>query len=104
TRANARRSVVPVTLSSIGMFGPTAIGASGPSPAGASRSLQTLLSGQHVPGFGARVCVHPRIVAWPHDRVRENRSVALCCGELEWSDDGDRFASPRRNVSGTEFG
>ena len=53
-------------------------GFSGPSPAGASRSLQTLLSRQHIPAFGARVCMHPRIVAGPHDGVRENRSVALC--------------------------
>ena len=79
-------------------------GSSGPSPVGASRSLQTLLSRQHVPAFGARVCMHPRIVSGPHDSVRENRSVALCCGKLQWPDDGDRFTSPRRSVSGSEFG
>ena len=67
-------------------------GSSGPSPVGASRSLQTLLPREHVPAFGARVCMHPRTVAGPHDRVRENRSVALCCGKLQRPDDGD--ASP----------
>jgi hypothetical protein len=48
--------------------------------------------------------MHPRIVAGPHDSVRENRSVALCCGKLQWSDDGDSFTSPRSGVSGTDFG
>ena len=79
-------------------------GSSGPSPVGAGRSLQTLLSRQNVPAFGARVSMHPRIVARPHDSVRENRSVALCCGKLQWSDDGDSFTSPRGSVSGPEFG
>jgi len=79
-------------------------GSSGSSPAGAGRSLQTLLPGQHVPAFGARVRMHPRIVAGPHDSVREHRSLALCCGKLQWSDDGDSFTAPRGSVSGTEFG
>ena len=68
-------------------------GSSGPSPVGASRSLQTLLSRPHVPAFGTRVCMHPRIVAGPHDSVRENGSEALCGGKLQWSDDGDSFTS-----------
>ena len=78
-------------------------GSSGPSPVGASRSLQTLLSRQHVPAFRARVCMHSGTVSGPHDRVRENRSVALCCGKLQRPDDGDGFTSPRRTVSGPEF-
>ena len=79
-------------------------GSSGPSHVGAGRSLQTLLSRQHLPAFGARVCMHPRIVAGPHDSVRENRSVAVCCGKLQWSDDGDSFTSPRSTVSRPECG
>jgi hypothetical protein len=75
-------------------------GSSGPSPVGASRSLQTLLSRQHVPALGAGVCMHPRTVAGPHDSVRENRGVARCCGKLQWSDDGDRLTSSRGSVRG----
>ena len=104
TRANARRSVVPVTFSSIGIFDRTVMVPPARALLAPVRSLQTLLSRQHVPAFGARVCMHPRIVAGPHDSVRENRSVALCCGKLQWSDDGDRFTSPRSRVSGSEFG
>src|SRR5688572_3213194 len=70
----------------------------------ASRSLQTLLSRQHVPAFGAGVCMHPRIVAGPHYSVGENRGVALCRGKLQRSDDGDGFTSPRSSVAGPEFG
>src|SRR5687767_5828286 len=73
------------------------------SPDSASRSLQTLLSRQHVPAFGARVCMHPRIVAGPHYGVRENRGVALRCGTLQGSDDGDGSTSPRSTVSGPEL-
>ena len=47
--------------------------------------------------------MHPRLVARPHDSVRENRRVALCGGKLERSDDGDSFTSPRDSVSGPEF-
>jgi hypothetical protein len=79
-------------------------GSAGPCLGGASRSVQTLLSRQHVPSFRARVCMHPRIVAGPHDRVREHGGVAPCCGKQQWADDGDGFASSRGRVSGTEFG
>ena len=78
-------------------------GSSGPSPVGASRCLQTLLSRQHVPAFRARVRMHSGTVPGPHDRVGENRSVALCCGKLQRPDDGDGFTGPRRTVSGPEF-
>ena len=78
-------------------------GSSGPGPGSASRSLQALLSRQHVPAFGARVCMHSGIVSGPHDSVREHRCVALCCGKLQRPDDGDGFTSPRRTVSGPEF-
>ena len=74
-----------------------------PSPVSARRSLQALLSCQHVPAFGAWVCMHPRLVARPHDSVRENRRVALCCGKLERPDDGDSLTAPRGSVSGPEF-
>ena len=67
-------------------------------------SLQALLSRQHVPAFGTRVRMDPRIVARPHDSVRQHRSVAPGCGKLQWSDDRDRFTSPRGSVSWTEFG
>ena len=79
-------------------------GAAGPALGGASRRLQTLLAREYLPAFGAGVCMHPRTVAGPHDSVREHRSVAACCGKLQWSYDGDRFASPRGSVSGTELG
>src|SRR5450432_3167773 len=79
-------------------------GSSSPSPVRASRSLQTLFSREHVPAFGAGVCMHPRTVARPHDGVRENRTVALCRGKLQGSDDGDSFTPSRSNVSGPEFG
>src|SRR5882672_3286582 len=79
-------------------------GSSGASPVGASRSLQALLSRQHVPALGPRVCMYSRAVAGPHDSVRENRSVALCCGKAQRSDDGDCFTSPRSGVSGPKFG
>jgi hypothetical protein len=78
-------------------------GSPGPSPVSAGRSLQTLVSRQDVPAFGPRVCMHSGIVSGPHDSVRENRSVALCCRKLQRPDDGNGFTSPRRTVSGPEF-
>ena len=57
-------------------------------------SLQALLSREHIPTLRAWVCVHPRVVTGSHDSIGENRSVALCCGKLQWSDDGDGFTSP----------
>ncbi len=75
-----------------------------PSPVSAGRSLQTLLARKHVPAFGTRVYMHPRLVARPHDSVRKNRTVALCCGKLQRSDDGNSFASARSGISGPEFG
>ena len=78
-------------------------GSSGSSPVGASRSLQTLVSLQHVPTLRARVGMHSRIVSGPHDSVRENRGVGLSLGELQRSYDGYGFTSSRRTVSVSEF-
>ena len=75
----------------------------GPNPVSASRRLQTLLSRQHVPAFGTGVCMDSGTVAGPHDSVRENRGVALCCGKLQRPDDGDGVTPPRRTVSSPEF-
>jgi hypothetical protein len=79
-------------------------GPAGPRPVRTSRSLQALLTRQHVPTLGAWVRMHSRTVARPHDGVREHRSVALCCGKLQRPDDGDGFTSAWRTVSVAEFG
>ena len=78
-------------------------GFSSPSPASARRSLQALLSREHVPALRSRVRMHSGTVSGPHDGVRENRSVALCWGKLQRPDDGDGFTASRHGVSRSEF-
>ncbi len=72
-------------------------------PIRACGSLQALLSREHIPALGARVCVYSRTVARPHDRVRENGTIALGYWKLQRSDDGDRFASTRSAVARPKF-
>ena len=74
------------------------------SPVSACRSLQALLSREHIPTLGARVGVHPRAVARPHDRVRENGTVTLGDWKLQRTDDGELHLPSRRDdVAGPEF-
>ena len=103
TRANARRSVVPVTFSSIGTFGGAVMVCPAPALIRACGSLQALLSREHIPALRARVCVYSRTVARPHDRVRENGAVTLRYRKLQRSDDGDRFTSTRSGVARPEL-
>ena len=93
-----------MTFSSIGIFARTV--AVPPArallaPAGVSRHCSPASTYQPSgPGCVCTLELSPgRMTAY-----REHRSVALCCGKLQWSDDGDRFTSPRGSVSGTEFG
>lgn len=76
---------------------------SGARPVSASRSLQTLLPRDDVPAFGAWMCMHSRLVARPHDRVRMDCSVARCGRKLKRPDDVDRFSPMRSEVSGPKF-
>ena len=78
-------------------------GLSRATPARACGSLQALLSREHIPALGARMCVHSRTVARPHDGVREDGAVTLGWWELQRSDDGDSFTSTRSGVACPEL-
>ncbi len=99
TKANARRSVLPVTFSSMGTFGGTVMVCPAPALVSAIRRFQALLSRQHVPALGAGVCVDSRTVARPHDRVRENGTVTVGYWKPQRSDDGDGLHLQREAVS-----
>ena len=79
-------------------------GLSRASPISARRSLQALLSREHIPALGARVCVYSRTVARQHHRVRENGAIAFCYRKLQRSDDGDSFTSTRSGLARPKFG
>jgi len=79
-------------------------GSSGPTSDRARWSLQALFSREHVPAFRAWVGMHSRLIARPHDGIRENGTVGLCCGKLQRSDDGDDLTSPRSRVAGSDLG
>src|SRR5260370_21902922 len=79
-------------------------GFAGPSLLCPCLSLQALLAGKHVPGFGSRMGVHMRTITGSHDGVGKNSVVGLRWRELQGADHTDDFATSRSSIPRPKFG